>query len=78
MLTFPSQVNDNGATLYENKFSWNQIANVLYLESPAGVGYSYSDDKQYATDDDQVSSVTDWTGKEKLRHSLSIPYVLLF
>lgn len=44
--------------IYENTFSWNKIANVLYVESPAGVGYSYSDDKKYATDDDQVSSVT--------------------
>lgn len=32
-----------------------QVANMLYLEAPAGVGYSYSDDKNYTTDDDQVS-----------------------
>ncbi|XP_071381273.1 lysosomal protective protein isoform X1 [Centroberyx affinis] len=51
----PFHVNDDGATLYENKFSWNKIANVLYLEAPAGVGYSYSDDKQYKTNDDQVA-----------------------
>uniref|UniRef100_A0A669BEW6 Carboxypeptidase n=1 Tax=Oreochromis niloticus TaxID=8128 RepID=A0A669BEW6_ORENI len=51
----PFHVNDDGATLYENKFSWNKIANVLYVESPAGVGYSYSDDEKYATDDDQVA-----------------------
>lgn len=56
MVDFPFQVNDDGATLYENTFSWNKIANVLYVESPAGVGYSYSDDKDYATDDDRVSS----------------------
>ncbi|KAL4624345.1 lysosomal protective protein isoform X1 [Arapaima gigas] len=31
------------------------IANMLYLESPAGVGFSYSDDKQYATNDTEVS-----------------------
>lgn len=59
-IDLPFQVNDDGATLYENNLSWNKIANVLYLESPAGVGYSYSDDKNYATDDDQVSLVTDW------------------
>ncbi|KAK5873909.1 hypothetical protein PBY51_018909 [Eleginops maclovinus] len=51
----PFHVEDDGATLYENPSSWNKIANVLYLESPAGVGYSYSDNKKYATDDDQVS-----------------------
>uniref|UniRef100_A0AAX7USV7 Carboxypeptidase n=1 Tax=Astatotilapia calliptera TaxID=8154 RepID=A0AAX7USV7_ASTCA len=51
----PFHVNDDGATLYENKFSWNKIANVLYVESPVGVGYSYSDDEKYATDDDQVA-----------------------
>uniref|UniRef100_T1IXT3 Carboxypeptidase n=1 Tax=Strigamia maritima TaxID=126957 RepID=T1IXT3_STRMM len=41
--------------LYNNDFSWNTIANVLYLEAPAGVGFSYSDDKDYKTDDDKVS-----------------------
>ncbi|XP_074474993.1 lysosomal protective protein [Sebastes fasciatus] len=51
----PFHVNDNGFTLYENPSSWNKIANVLYLESPAGVGYSYSDDQKYSTDDDQVA-----------------------
>ena len=33
-----------------------QLANMLYLEAPAGVGYSYSDDKNYNTSDDEVGA----------------------
>ncbi|KAL1559580.1 hypothetical protein AAHA92_09907 [Salvia divinorum] len=38
----PFRVHSDAQTLYLNKFSWNQAANVLFLESPAGVGFSYS------------------------------------
>ncbi|KAK6143186.1 hypothetical protein DH2020_023534 [Rehmannia glutinosa] len=38
----PFRVHSDGKTLYKNKFAWNHAANVLFLESPAGVGFSYS------------------------------------
>lgn len=30
------------------------MASVVYIESPAGVGYSYATDRNLTTDDDQV------------------------
>ncbi|WVZ65243.1 hypothetical protein U9M48_014642 [Paspalum notatum var. saurae] len=38
----PFRVNNDNRTLRINKYAWNNEANVLFLESPAGVGYSYS------------------------------------
>uniref|UniRef100_A0A914XC73 Carboxypeptidase n=1 Tax=Plectus sambesii TaxID=2011161 RepID=A0A914XC73_9BILA len=48
----PFHPNQDGATLYENVYSWNKKANVLYLEAPRGVGYSYQTvDNQTWSDD---------------------------
>ncbi|XP_067856819.1 lysosomal protective protein [Heptranchias perlo] len=51
----PFLIQPDGKTLQYNPYSWNMIANMLYLESPAGVGFSYADDKKYQTNDTEVS-----------------------
>ncbi|CAI8587441.1 unnamed protein product [Vicia faba] len=38
----PFRINTDGKTLYLNPYSWNQVANILYIDSPVGVGFSYS------------------------------------
>ncbi|KAK7256718.1 hypothetical protein RIF29_30176 [Crotalaria pallida] len=38
----PLLINKNGDGLHFNPFSWNQEANLLFLESPVGVGFSYT------------------------------------
>ncbi|KAG6544855.1 hypothetical protein Mapa_013545 [Marchantia paleacea] len=50
----PFTVRDNAIVL--NPSSWNQESNVLYLESPAGVGFSYSNTtSDYTTNDEKTA-----------------------
>nr|CAX73718.1 Lysosomal protective protein precursor [Schistosoma japonicum] len=46
---------EEGPRLVENPYSWNKFANVLYFESPAGVGFSYSLDSNPLIDDNQTA-----------------------
>ncbi|KAF3334449.1 serine carboxypeptidase-like 45 [Carex littledalei] len=48
----------SGQNLVRNEYSWNKEANMLYLETPAGVGFSYSMDPSYydSVDDKMTAS----------------------
>ncbi|CAB3399767.1 unnamed protein product [Caenorhabditis bovis] len=48
---------DNGQTLYENVYSWNKKANVIFLEAPVEVGFSYTEDNNYIWNDDTTAEM---------------------
>lgn len=50
----PFKVSSN-LRLVENKHSWNRRANLVLIESPVGVGYSYSVDESIDADDESTA-----------------------
>lgn len=41
---------------YANPYSWNKHANVLYFESPPGVGFSVNQDSDYVYNESRTAA----------------------
>jgi carboxypeptidase C (cathepsin A) len=52
----PFLMPDNTTEFVANPYSWNKNATVLYMEHPAGVGYSYCNGTEDCTTDDMKDS----------------------
>ncbi|XP_073149332.1 serine carboxypeptidase II-2 [Henckelia pumila] len=61
----PFHVEKDGKSLYLNPYSWNEVANILFLDSPVGVGFSYSN-----TSSDLLSNGDERTAAENLEFLL--------
>jgi carboxypeptidase C (cathepsin A) len=66
-------VMDNGeSSFHENPYSWNKNASVIYLDQPAGIGYSYCNETEspedchsgdYASSLDNLDVLKTWFGR---------------
>lgn len=59
-------IRPDGKTLYLNPYSWNQVANILFVDSPVGVGFSYSN-----TSSDLLENGDKRTASDSLRFLLN-------
>ncbi|TMW66308.1 hypothetical protein Poli38472_004073 [Pythium oligandrum] len=50
-----------------NEYSWNRQANVIWLDQPTGVGYSYGGDGDYDSSEDNVGENIYWFLQEFLK-----------
>ncbi|KAJ0488208.1 putative carboxypeptidase D [Helianthus annuus] len=55
----PFRINKNASSLSLNQYSWNKEANILFLESPAGVGFSYTNTSSNLKDSGDKRTASD-------------------
>jgi len=78
----PWALEDGETTFHKNEFAWNTNASVLYIEQPAGVGFSYCNDtiegecnfNDWNSAVDNVATLLEWYKKfpDYVNHDLYI------
>ncbi|EFC40187.1 virulence-related protein Nf314 [Naegleria gruberi] len=58
----PFVVLADGKTVVSNPFAWNKRVNIIYLEQPIGVGYSYSDNTADYMSITDITAANDMNG----------------
>jgi cathepsin A (carboxypeptidase C) len=48
-------VSEDGTTTSSNKYSWNTNANLIYVDQPAGAGFSYADTAGYDSTEAEIA-----------------------
>jgi len=51
----PCKIDDDGKTTLRNLYSWNEHANIMWVDQPAGVGFSYGDKDDYDHNEAEVA-----------------------
>lgn len=56
----PCSVNAEGTDTVWNEYGWNSHANIMWIDQPAGVGFSYGDKRDYAHGEEDVGEDMYW------------------
>ncbi|EYC23744.1 hypothetical protein Y032_0015g2811 [Ancylostoma ceylanicum] len=61
----PFRARNYGSNIGRNKWTWNRVANIIYLDAPAGVGFSIDLNGTLAYTDDEVAddnhiAISEW------------------
>lgn len=51
----PYRLVDNGKSVTNNPYAWNQFAHIIFLDAPAGVGFSLNRKDHYNFTDTEVA-----------------------